>query len=117
VAPFIAYGHLFGDVLAFGMTLCMAIMMLIIRQHHETPILPAACLSALLCPLLVWPFAAPLDVAAIDLLKLFLFGTTQFGLGLVFLNSRWSDGPRHGECADQHAGNAAGGRLGVGLLQ
>jgi drug/metabolite transporter (DMT)-like permease len=85
VAPFIAYGHLFGDVLAFGMTLCMAIMMLIIRQHHETPMLPAACLSALLCPLLVWPFAAPLDVAAIDLLKLFLFGTTQFGLGLVFL--------------------------------
>ena len=47
--------------------------------------LPAACLSALLCPLLVWPFAAPLDVRTIDLLKLFLFGTTQFGLGLVFL--------------------------------
>ncbi len=44
--------------------------------------LPAACLSALLCPL---PFAAPFDVSAIDLLKLFLFGTTQFGLGLVFL--------------------------------
>jgi drug/metabolite transporter (DMT)-like permease len=46
---------------------------------------PAACLSALLCPLLVWPFATPLDVSTIDLLKLFLFGTTQFGLGLVFL--------------------------------
>jgi hypothetical protein len=60
-------------------------MMLIIRQHHETLMLPAACLSALLCPLLVWPLAAPLDVSTIDLLKLFLFGTTQFGLGLVFL--------------------------------
>jgi drug/metabolite transporter (DMT)-like permease len=48
----IADGHLFGDLLAFGMTICMAIMMLIIRQHHETPMLPAACLSALLCPLL-----------------------------------------------------------------
>ena len=47
--------------------------------------LPAACLSALLCPLLVWPFAAPLDVRTHDLLKLFPFGTTQFGLGLVFL--------------------------------
>jgi drug/metabolite transporter (DMT)-like permease len=81
----VADGHLFGDVLAFGMTVCMAIMMLIIRQHHETPMLPAACLSALLCALLVWPFAAPLDVSTIDLLKLFLFGTTQFGLGLVFL--------------------------------
>ncbi|HME24254.1 MAG TPA: DMT family transporter [Acetobacteraceae bacterium] len=78
-------GHLFGDLLGFGMALCMAIMMLIIRHHHETPMLPAACLSALLCPLLVWPFGSPFDVSAIDLLKLFLFGTTQFGLGLVFL--------------------------------
>jgi drug/metabolite transporter (DMT)-like permease len=78
-------GHLFGDILGFGMALCMAIMMLIIRQHHETPMLPAACMSALLCPLLVWPFASPLDIDTIDLLKLFLFGTTQFGLGLILL--------------------------------
>ena len=41
--------------------LVVALMMLIIRQHHETPMLPAACLSALLCPLLVWPFAAPFE--------------------------------------------------------
>ena len=81
----VADGHLFGDLLAFGMTLCMAIMMLIIRQHHETPMLPAACLRRYCAHLLVWPFAAPLDVSTIDLLKLFLFGTTQFGLGLVFL--------------------------------
>jgi len=80
-------GHLFGDLLGFGMALCMAIMMLIIRDRHETPMLPAACLSALLCPLLVWPFGSPFDVGAIDLLKLFLFGTTQFGLGLVFLTT------------------------------
>jgi drug/metabolite transporter (DMT)-like permease len=47
--------------------------------------LPAACLSALLCPLVVWPFAAPFAVDAGDMVYLFLFGTTQFGLGLVFL--------------------------------
>ncbi len=29
-------GHLFGDLLAFGMTVCMAIMMLIIRRHEHT---------------------------------------------------------------------------------
>jgi drug/metabolite transporter (DMT)-like permease len=85
VSGAVADGHLTGDLLAFGMTLLMAIMMLIIRQRHETPMLPAACLSALLCPLVVWPFAAPFEIAAIDLFKLFLFGTTQFGLGLVFL--------------------------------
>jgi drug/metabolite transporter (DMT)-like permease len=78
-------GRLIGDVLAFGMTVCAAIMMLIIRRRHETPMLPAACLSALLCPLLVWPFATPLEIATGDVVNLFLFGTTQFGLGLVLL--------------------------------
>jgi drug/metabolite transporter (DMT)-like permease len=77
-------GHLFGDVLAFGMTLCVAIMTLIMRRQRHTPMLPAACLSALLCPMLVWPFIAPLTGAG-DMVELFLFGTVQFGLGLVLL--------------------------------
>jgi drug/metabolite transporter (DMT)-like permease len=78
-------GHLFGDVLAFGMTICMAIMMLIIRRHEHTPMLPAACLSALLCPLVLWPFSHPFALDAGDMVNLFLFGTTQFGLGLLLL--------------------------------
>ena len=78
-------GHLIGDLLAFGMTVCMAIVMLIIRQQQQTSMLPAACLSALLCPLVVWPFTSPVAINMGDMLNLFLFGTTQFGLGLVFL--------------------------------
>jgi drug/metabolite transporter (DMT)-like permease len=78
-------GHLFGDILAFGMTVCMAIMMLIIRRHEHTPMLPAACLSALLCPLVLWPFCHPFALEAGDMVNLFLFGTTQFGLGLLLL--------------------------------
>ena len=35
-------GHLFGDLLAFGMTICMALVMIIIRRHRDTPMLPAA---------------------------------------------------------------------------
>ncbi len=85
VSGAIAAGHLIGDLLAFGMTVCMAIMMLIIRQQQQTRMLPAACLSALLCPLVVWPFTSPLAIGMEDMLNLFLFGTTQFGLGLVFL--------------------------------
>ncbi len=87
----ITEGRLVGDLLAFGMTICMAIMMLILRQQQATPMLPAACLSALLCPLLVWPFSTPLTVGAPDMLNLFLFGTTQFGLGLALLTvgGRW----------------------------
>ena len=78
--------------------------------------LSAACLSPLLSPLLVWPSAAPFDVSTIDLLKLFLFGTTQFGLGLVFLTVG-EQMVFDRERTDQHAGDAARYRLGVGLLQ
>jgi drug/metabolite transporter (DMT)-like permease len=80
-----AEGHLFGDVLAFGTTLCMAAMMLIIRRHRDTPMLPAACLSAFLCALVVWPVAAPGSARSTDMLYLVLFGTTQLGLGLILL--------------------------------
>jgi len=78
-------GHLFGDLLAFGMTLCMAVMMIIIRKHRETPMLPAACLSAFLSALVVWPAAHPGSAGPTDLAYLALFGTTQFGLGLLLL--------------------------------
>jgi len=78
-------GHFFGDLLAFGMALCMAGMMVIIRRHRDTPMLPAACLSALLCPLLVWPFAHVALQGPTNTLYLVLFGVTQFGLGLLLL--------------------------------
>src|SRR5262249_40002912 len=84
-------GGFSGDLLAFGMTICMAVMMLILRQRHETPMLPATCLSALLCAIAVWPLSTPLAVDAGDAFKLFLFGTAQFGLGLALLTlgGRW----------------------------
>lgn len=78
-------GHVAGDLLAFGMALCMAGMMLIIRRHRETPMMPAACLSALLCPAFVWPFAHPGAAGGSNMLYLVLFGVTQFGLGLLLL--------------------------------
>jgi len=57
---------------------------LFIRRQQHTPMLPATCLSALLCPVLVWPFTSPLAAGVADMFNLLLFGTTQFGLGLVF---------------------------------
>ena len=78
-------GHLTGDLLALGMAVCMAVMMLIIRRHRATPMLPAASLSALLCPLLVWPVAHPAAPSHLDMVYLVLFGTMQFGLGLLLL--------------------------------
>lgn len=81
----VVQGHLTGDLLALGMALCMACMMLIVRKHRATPMLPAACLSAFLCSALVWPAASPAVVGPGNLLYLGLFGTTQFGLGLLLL--------------------------------
>jgi drug/metabolite transporter (DMT)-like permease len=78
-------GHLAGDLLALGMAMCMATMMVILRRHRDTPMLPAACLSALLCPLVVWPFGHPGAAAGPNMLYLVLFGVTQFGLGLLLL--------------------------------
>lgn len=81
----VAQGHLIGDLLALGMALCMACMMLIVRKHRATPMLPAACASAFLCSALVWPAARPAAAGPGHLLSLGLFGTTQFGLGLLLL--------------------------------
>ena len=79
-------GHrLVGELLAIGMTVLMSLMMVIIRAHRDTPMLPAASLSALLCATLAAPVATPFRVGGHDLLLLVLFGTTQFGLGLILL--------------------------------
>jgi drug/metabolite transporter (DMT)-like permease len=78
-------GHLAGDLLALGMAVCMAGMMVIIRRHRETPMMAAACLSAFLCPLFVWPLAHPSAAGPTNMLLLVLFGVTQFGLGLLLL--------------------------------
>jgi hypothetical protein len=47
--------------------------------------LPAACLSAFAIPLVVWPLATPRAGLGPDLPYLVLFGTAQFGFGLLLL--------------------------------
>ncbi|MBV9520556.1 MAG: DMT family transporter, partial [Hyphomicrobiales bacterium] len=76
-------GGLFGDFLAFGMTICMAAMMVIARRFRNIPTMPAACLSALLSGLVCWPFGEPLSVSAHELLLLILFGLVNSAAGLA----------------------------------
>lgn len=78
-------GHIAGDLMAFGTTFCIAVAMVMIRRHGATPMLPAVCLSAFLVSLGVWPFARPGIATVQDIVNLFLFGTIQFGLGLLLL--------------------------------
>ncbi|HEY0185377.1 MAG TPA: DMT family transporter [Rhodopila sp.] len=78
-------GQMLGDLLAVAMTVLMALMMVLIRQNRHVSMLPATCLSAFACAVAVLPLAHPAGVAAPDLLRLGLFGTVQFGFGLLLL--------------------------------
>ena len=82
-----ASGHLFGDFLALLMTILISTMMVVIRRRRDVCMLPAACLSAFLCALVVWPFAEPASATGWNFAYLILFGTTQFGLGLLLLTA------------------------------
>ncbi|PSH69058.1 EamA/RhaT family transporter [Phyllobacterium brassicacearum] len=78
-----AEGTLFGDLLAFGMTLCMAVLMIIVRRSPDISVLPAACLSALVSSLICWPLGSPLTVSAYDLLLIAMFGILVSAVGLA----------------------------------
>ncbi len=81
----LASGHLLGDLLALIMTILISAMMVIVRHNRTISMLPAACLSAFLCAVIVAPVSHPLAATAHDFLTLALFGTMQFGLGLLLL--------------------------------
>ena len=76
-------GSFLGDLLAFGMTASMAVMMVISRQYHGIPVMQAACVSALLSGFIGIPFAANLAVSGPDLIDLALFGLVNSAIGLV----------------------------------
>jgi drug/metabolite transporter (DMT)-like permease len=78
-------GHLLGNLLALVTTILIAAMIVIIRQRRETPMLPAASLSAFALALVVLPLSSPRAGLGADLPYLVLFGTVQFGLGLLLL--------------------------------
>lgn len=80
-----AGGRLAGNLLAFGMAVLMSLVLVLIRRNPGTSMLPAVCLSAFLCALIVLPFARPFSVSLGEGLLLALFGISQFGLGLLLL--------------------------------
>jgi drug/metabolite transporter (DMT)-like permease len=83
--PAIAHGQFLGDLLAFAMAGLMALVIVLIRRKKGVNMVPAVCGSAFLCALIVWPFASPMQVDARELGLLALFGTSQFGMGLLLL--------------------------------
>lgn len=83
--PAIAGGRLPGDLLALCMALLMSFVLVLIRRNRGVDMLPAVALSAFACSAIVLPFAHPLSVSSSQLGLLVLFGTTQFGMGLLLL--------------------------------
>lgn len=75
-------GGLSGDLFALGMTLTMAVAMVVARHFPELPFLQSSCLSALLSGLISLPFGAPLSVSSHDFVLLALFGLAIFSVGL-----------------------------------
>jgi drug/metabolite transporter (DMT)-like permease len=78
-------GRLFGNLLALIMTILISLMMVIIRRRRDTPMLPAACLSAFALAPLVAPVATPSAGLGENFVYLVLFGAAQFGVGLLLL--------------------------------
>jgi drug/metabolite transporter (DMT)-like permease len=87
VGAALSTGHLFGNFLALLMTILISAMMVVIRRYRGVSMLPAAALSAFLCALVVWPWAEPASATGWNFFYLALFGTTQFGLGLLLLTT------------------------------
>jgi drug/metabolite transporter (DMT)-like permease len=76
-------GNAAGDLLAFGMTLAMAGMMVIARHSQGIAVLQASCLSSLLSGLVSLPFAGHLWVGGPELIDLALFGLINSAIGIV----------------------------------
>jgi drug/metabolite transporter (DMT)-like permease len=78
-------GGVIGNLLALLMVFFLATMMVIVRKSRHVSMLPATCLSAFLCALLVLPVSMPVSAHGATMAYLVLFGATQFGLGLLLL--------------------------------
>ena len=75
-------GSWLGKGLAAIMTLTVAGLAVVMRQHRNVPMLPAMALSAWLCSLITFWFASPLSISGGDLGLIIAFGIVQNAMGL-----------------------------------
>jgi drug/metabolite transporter (DMT)-like permease len=85
VGPSAMSGKTAGALLALAMTFSLALMIVVMRAKKSISMLPASCLSAFLSALVVSPFVSTTIPTGLNMLNLALFGTAQFGLGLILL--------------------------------
>jgi drug/metabolite transporter (DMT)-like permease len=82
VAGSVGGGHLLGDVLAIGMTVSFAFIIVIPRARRDLPLLPTTILSAFATTLIFAPFSAPATLDLHNWSVLAGFGLTNFSVAL-----------------------------------
>ncbi|QND45426.1 DMT family transporter (plasmid) [Rhizobium lusitanum] len=83
VASSIGGGTGVGDLLALGMTVTFALIIVIPRFDRSVPILPSSVVSGFLTFVLFVPFASTASLDAYNWLLLAAFGATNFALAFV----------------------------------
>ncbi|WJH40663.1 DMT family transporter [Aliirhizobium terrae] len=78
-------GTMFGDLLAFGMTVMVALWTVLVRRHPDKPALACTAVAAIMTALIAAPFASPLAASAFDFGVVLVFGVFGFSLGFVLL--------------------------------
>lgn len=76
---------LIGDGLAVLMTVTFAIKTVLVRKHRTVPMVPAACVGALMGSVGAIPFVQEWSLSAGEMAMFALFGFTQQGLGLILV--------------------------------
>lgn len=91
IAGLSAEGSLFGDLLAFGMTACLAVMITMSRRYPDIPFMAAAGLSSLISGLVCLPMVSSLAVTGQEFAILAAFGlvNSAIGLALFTLGARY----------------------------
>lgn len=82
-------GSLFGDGLAFLMTIGAALYMVMVRTFQDTPVVWAGAVSAFLLFCLGWFVTDPLAVSARDAVLL-----AAFGMSFALASILWTEGAR-----------------------
>lgn len=82
VAGSIGGGHLLGDLMAIGMTVSFAFIIVIPRARQDLPLLPTTIVSAFATTLIFAPLSAPLALDLRNWSVLAGFGLTNFAVAL-----------------------------------
>lgn len=82
VAGSLGEGHILGDLLAVGMTISFAFVIVIPRTKPNLPMLPTTILSAFATMALFSPLSAPTGLDAHNWTTLAAFGLTNFSIAL-----------------------------------